>query len=316
MSDLSRDFKRNLFIPEKKEGTNLNPPQSRGSQVYQLKEFTSQKQGNKKPFAFDSKKARNFDPENIERAREGVKELLKDAIDKAKEQSKQIRETANNEGYAVGRKEGFQAGENNAREVFAPFLETLQKVIEDLTSLRKRMYVKMEREMVEMIVELTKKIIRFDLADREDSVQDIIRLAVNSVLDRETMVIKVHPEDKTYAESYRPELHRAFGDAKNISFVAHPGVPRGGCVIDSNFGKVEAHLDSLDAQIDKILQIVPSTEEEPSTLEEITTEGKEEEISPVSPKASSPGVIQKPSPEKKIGKEPNIKPGANFWWKQ
>jgi flagellar biosynthesis/type III secretory pathway protein FliH len=316
LSDLSRDFKRNLFIPEKKEGTYINPSRSRGSQVYQLKEFTSQKQGSKKPFAFDSKKARNFDPENVERAREGVKELLKDAINKAKEQSKQVREAANNEGYAVGRKEGFQAGENNAREIFAPFLETLQKVIEDLTSLRKRMYVKMEREMVEMIVELTKKIIRFDLADREDSVQDIIRLAVNSVLDRETMVIKVHPEDKTYAESYRPELHRAFGDAKNISFVAHPGVPRGGCVVDSNFGKVEAHLDSLDAQIDKILQIVPPSGEEPSNLEEITTESKEKDAPQVSQKASPPRVIQKPPAEKKAGKEPKIDPGANFWWKQ
>jgi flagellar assembly protein FliH len=316
LSDLSRDFKRNLFIPEKKEGTNINPTRSRGSQVYQLKEFTSQKQGSKKPFAFDSKKARNFDTENVERAREGVKELLKDAIDKAKEQSKQVREAANNEGYAVGRKEGFQAGENNAREVFAPFLETLQKVIEDLTSLRKRMYVKMEREMVEMIVELTKKIIRFDLADREDSVQDIIRLAVNSVLDRETMVIKVHPEDKTYAESYRPELHRAFGDAKNISFVAHPGVPRGGCVVDSNFGKVEAHLDSLDAQIDKILQIVPPSGEEPSNLEDITIESKEQNVPHGTPKTSPPRVIQKPPPEKKVGKEPKIDPGANFWWKQ
>ncbi|MGV7222377.1 MAG: FliH/SctL family protein [Nitrospinales bacterium] len=316
MSDLSKDFKRNLFIPEKKEGATRSPSQSRDNQVYQLKEFSSQKQASKKPFAFDSKKARNFDPENVERAREGVKELIKDAIEKAKEQSKQVRETANNEGYAVGRKEGFQAGENNAREVFAPFLETLQQIIEDLTSLRKRMYVKMEREMVEMIVELTKKIIRFDLADREDSVQDIIRLAVNSVLDRETMVIKVHPEDKTYAENYRPELHRAFGDAKNISFVSHPGVPRGGCVVDSNFGKVEAHLDSLDAQIDKILQIAPPSGEESTILEENTSQSQVEEIPSLSKQTEPPRIKQRPSPKKKTDKKPIIDTGANFWWKQ
>ena len=71
---------------------------------------------------------------------------MKDAINKAKEHSLKAMEDANNEGYAVGRKEGFQAGENNAREVFAPFLETLQEIIQELTSLRKRMYVKMERE--------------------------------------------------------------------------------------------------------------------------------------------------------------------------
>ncbi len=298
MSDKSRNFERNLFIPEKKEGANLAPSKPRRNQVYQLKEFVNQSQARKKPFSFDSEKARNFDPENVQRAREGVKELLKDAVQKAKEQAQKVKEDANNEGYAVGRKEGFQAGENKAREVFSPFLETIQEIIQELTSLRKRMYIKMEREMVEMIVQLTKKIIRFDLADREDSVQDIIRLAVNSVLDRETMVIKVHPEDKTYAESYRPELLRAFGDAKNISFVAHPGVQRGGCVVDSNFGKVEAHLDSLDSQIDKILQIAPPPLEE--TPQEETPRAEKESV---------------PSP-KKDEKDINVEPGENFWWKQ
>jgi len=257
LSDKSRNFERNLFLTEKKEGVGLAPSQPRRSQVYQLKEFIHQKQGRKKPFSFDSEKARNFDPGNVARAREGVKELLQDAVNKAKERALKVKEDANNEGYAVGRKEGFLAGENKAREVFAPFLETLQEIVQELTSVRKRMRVKMEREMVEMVVQLAKKIIRVDLSTREDSVKDIIRLAVNSVIDRETMVIKVHPEDKTYAESYRPELLRAFADAKNISFVAHPGVTRGGCVVDSNFGKVEACLDSLDSQIYKILQVEP-----------------------------------------------------------
>ena len=261
MSDKSRNFERNFFIAEKKEGAALAPAKPRRSQVYQLKEFINQKQARKKPFAFDSEIARNFDPENVARARAGIKELLQDAINKAKERALKVKEAAYNEGYAVGRQEGFLAGEKKAREVFAPFLETLQEIVQELTSVRKRMRVKMEREMAVMVVQIAKKIIRFDLAAREDSVQDLIRLAVNSVIDRETMVIKVHPEDKTYAENYRPELLRAFADAKNISFVAHPGVARGGCVVESNFGKVEANLDSLDAQIDKILQVAPSAVE-------------------------------------------------------
>lgn len=299
MSEESGNFKRNLFIPEKKEGASIAPAKPRRGQVYQLKEFVHQKRSGKKPFSFDSKEARNFDPENVSRAKEGVKELLKDAINKAKEQSMAIRKDANNEGYAVGRKEGFQAGENNAREVFAPFLESLQEIIQELTSLRKRMYVKMEREMVEMIVELTKKIIRFEMAEREDSVKVIIRLAVKSVLDRETMVIKVHPEDKTYAESYRPELHKVFRDAKNISFVAHPGVPRGGCIVDSNFGRVEAHLDSLNEQIDKILRLAPPPEEEPAHPKVNIT---------------APGQIDDRDAEE--DKEIKIEPEAKFWWKQ
>jgi len=78
LSDKSRNFKRNFFIPEKKEGAALAPAKPRRSQVYQLKEFISQKQARKKPFVFDSEIARNFDPENVARARAGVKELLQE----------------------------------------------------------------------------------------------------------------------------------------------------------------------------------------------------------------------------------------------
>ena len=141
-------------------------------------------------------------------------------------------------------------------------LETINDLIADLTVFRKNMYDKGEREMVEMVVSLAKKVIHFEFSTRDDAVQEMIRLAVQSVLDRESMVIKINPADKGYAESFRPELHHLFSEIKNITFEAHSGVERGGCIVETNFGVVDARIDKLGEQMDRILNLAPPPPEE------------------------------------------------------
>ena len=75
------------------------------------------------------------------------------------------------------------------------------------------------------------------------------------------MVIRIHPSDKGHAETFRPELQRMFGEIKNITFEEHPGIERGGCVINTNFGTVDAQVHQLEEQIDKILKLTPAVPE-------------------------------------------------------
>jgi len=45
-----------------------------------------------------------------------------------------------------------------------------------------------------------------------------------------------------------------FSEIKNITFEEHPGIEKGGCVIETNFGTIDAKVDQLESQIDKILK--------------------------------------------------------------
>ena len=195
---------------------------------FQFDELIIQNPSIRRDFTYESDKARNFDQSNVNKAKQGVMELLKDAMEKAKKQVTEIKANAKKEGYDTGFEDGFKNGKDAAKEEFSPFLETTQKLIEELSEFRKEMYEKVEREMVEMVLNLTKKVIQFEFSKREDAVQGMIRLAVQSVLDRESMVIKIHPTDKEYAESFRPELLHMFSEIKNINFVANSGIARGG----------------------------------------------------------------------------------------
>ncbi|MBT3184954.1 MAG: hypothetical protein HOI59_14430 [Nitrospina sp.] len=282
MSDPSSTFtKSNLEPEQEKESASSQEVRS-----FELDELNIQDSSMRRGFTYDSENARNFDQGNVKTAKEGVKELLKDALDKAKRQSAEIRTHAQKEGHDEGYNEGFKKGEEAAKKEFSPFLETIQGLIADLTVFRKNMYDKGEREMIEMVVDLAKKVIHFEFSTRDDAVQEMIRLAVQSVLDRESMVIKINPADKGYAESFRPELHHLFSEIKNITFEAHSGVERGGCVVETNFGVVDARMDKLGEQMDRILNLAPPPPDElisASTLQEDSATGTEEEIAEEEP---------------------------------
>jgi len=247
-------------------GLTAREPSSEGREAgahdFKLESFVPR--GKKHEFKHDQEMLGNFTPGNIARSREGARELLAEALEKARQEAESIKRQAEENGRAAGHAEGLAEGERAAREQFQPLVESFEKVTRELAAYRKQMYGRVEREMVEMVVALAKKVIRYEMATREESIQDMIRLAVQSVLDKEFMTIKINPEDKEHAENFRPELTHLYPEIQKIVIEPQSGIARGGCVIETNFGAVDARIEKLEEGLDKILQLAPRDGEHPA----------------------------------------------------
>jgi len=256
---LSRQFKPSSTFTDLDSSEEKDKDETR---LFELSEFLGTASNRDRSFSFDSENARNFDADNINKAKQGVKELIGDAVAKAKSLAIEIKENAYKEGHKTGYEEGFQTayqkGENSAKEEFIPLLQTINSLIRELSEFRTMMYPKVEKEMIEMVTGLTKKILQHEINTNEDSVKQMILLAINAVIDRENMTIRIHPSDKAHAEAFSPELKNLFSEIKNITFEEHPGIEKGGCVIETNFGTIDAKVDQLESQIDKILNLAPA----------------------------------------------------------
>ena len=110
------------------------------------------------------------------------------------------------------------------------------------------------------------------------------------------MVIKIHPTDKEYAESFRPELLHMFSEIKNITFVANSGIARGGCVVETNFGVIDARIEKLEEQIDRILNLSPALPEKLKAASEVSLD----EQSPVKDQISEKETDEKNTNPKDI----------------
>ena len=273
---MSRQFKPSSTFTDLDSSEEKDKDETR---LFELSEFLGTASNRDRSFSFDSENARNFDADNINKAKQGVKELIGDAVAKAKSLAIEIKENAYKEGHKTGYEEGFQTayqkGENSAKEEFIPLLQTINSLIRELSEFRTMMYPKVEKEMIEMITGLTKKILQHEINTNEASVKQMILLAINSVIDKENMTIRIHPSDKAHAEAFSPELKNLFSEIKNITFEEHPGIEKGGCVIETNFGTIDAKVDQLESQIDKILKLAPTVPVVNSGSEPLSEESSE-----------------------------------------
>jgi flagellar assembly protein FliH len=263
-----------------KDFSNFTPDQySEGpasvSQKFDLDEYVREAKALKSEFIHDLEHQREIDPSNALKAKEGVSELFSDAMQKMKDQAEKIQKEAQEQGFKEGEEKGFQAGEQAVRKHFESSLEALRVLIEELSEAREKTYPLLEREMVEMITTLAQKVVHTELAGRENSIRKIVRMAIESVLDREALVVKVHPDDHKDLEDYGQELIQLFHDIKSVNFESHASVARGNCVVESNFGTVEAGLDHLDEHIKRILHLAPPSPTAPPETIHVPEEPEE-----------------------------------------
>ena len=181
---MSKDFS-NFFPDQFSEGP------SGVSQEFNLDEYVRKAKALKSEFIHDLEHQRKSDPSNTLKVEEGAIEL--DATQTMKDQAAKIQEDARQRGYEEGQEEGFQAGEQTVKEHFNSSLEALKVLTEQLSEAREKTYTLLEREMVEIITTLARKVFRTELEGKKGGIREIVRMAIESVLDRESLVIKSIP---------------------------------------------------------------------------------------------------------------------------
>ena len=258
---MSKDFSN--FVPDQySEGL------TGVSKKFNLDEYVREAKALEPEFVHDLEQQRETEKSKALESQEDKSDPSSDAMQETKDQAATIQEDARNQGYQEGHDEGYQAGAQAVREKFTSSMDALQSLVEELSEVRRKTYPLLEREMVEMVTTLARKIIRTELKGKEDGIREIVRMAIESVLDRESLVVKVHPDDYHELEDYGQELIQLFHEIKNVEFESHASVPRGNCVVESNFGTVEAGLDHLDEHIERVLHLAPPPPTDTSQTDE------------------------------------------------
>lgn len=149
-------------------------------------------------------------------------------VDEAEDRAQQIREQAHLEGRAEGTREVL--GEvARARKVYASALDAA------------------ESDMVEMAFRLAARIIG-DAVERDPvRVESMVGGVLARARGRRDIVVVVCPEDLPALTQARPELVRHV-DGVNIHFEIDPSLTRGGCVIQTESGRIDGRIEmQLDA---------------------------------------------------------------------
>ena len=154
--------------------------------------------------------------------------------------------------------EGSQLGLTEANQ---QMLDQLQQTAERCNELlaaatqeAKQIVVAAERQIVELVMTITRKIISDELEERPEIILGVVREALGRVRDQDHLNIHVSLDDYERILQSRNELQSIVGSEKSFTVTADTVLERGGCLIETSFGTVEAGIDTQLESIRKALQ--------------------------------------------------------------
>jgi flagellar biosynthesis/type III secretory pathway protein FliH len=134
----------------------------------------------------------------------------------------------------------------------------LAEAIELLTSARaeaERVRRDAEPELRALAVKIAEKILGREMSLDPSAVGDVAAEALRAAGEPDQLVIRAHPDDVAALERERPRLMERMRDARAVTVHADAEVERGGCVLETPLGLVDARLSTQLAAIARALEV-------------------------------------------------------------
>lgn len=150
---------------------------------------------------------------------------------------------------SAARAEGLAKGMQAAEEAYRAKLARLERAAERLQAERTQFFDRLEPELVRLSVAIAEKIIQRELELRPETVVDIVRCAVKRLREREALRVSVNPADFERVREARDDLLATIDGIRKLDVLEDRRVDRGGCVIESPTGTLDARIRT---QLDQV----------------------------------------------------------------
>lgn len=163
-----------------------------------------------------------------------------DIVKEAQEKGALLEREAYEKGFAQGEKDGLDLGEKKALKV----VENIENFFTEMSNLKKEILKQYERQILELIFSIAKKIIHHQIGSDEKAIEDTVLKALHLAVEKSKIALRVNPEDFDYVERLRPEFFAKFKELKSIVVTSDPSITRGGCFLETPYGDVDARIET------------------------------------------------------------------------
>jgi len=200
---------------------------------------------------------------------QAMRQLAQDEADKiiaeANDKAKQIetdsraafeseRREAEEQGRAIGREAGFVEGRAEVERL----IERTQTVLGRAQDKRAEILEETEQEIISLVLLIARKVIKVISENQRNVIISNVVQALRKVKGRGNIIIRVNIADLKLSTEHIKDFITLVEGAKSIQVVEDSTVDEGGCVIETDFGEIDARIASQLAELEtKILEISP-----------------------------------------------------------
>jgi flagellar biosynthesis/type III secretory pathway protein FliH len=170
-----------------------------------------------------------------------VEDLLA-VVAAARAEADQIRAQAREEGLAQGRAEGEAAARAESQALLQPALQALAAASDALAAERAEVAARVERQAVELALELAGKVVAGAVEAQPERVLDVVRGALRCLVERERVQVLVHPEDLAIVRESMDRLRGELGGIDHVEVQEERRLGRGGAIVRTPDAEIDADL--------------------------------------------------------------------------
>ncbi|HLH25586.1 MAG TPA: FliH/SctL family protein [Chloroflexota bacterium] len=150
--------------------------------------------------------------------------------------------------WDAGLEEGYQEGLRRAAAEQAAATERLAALADTAVTDAHQFARALEQQLVELALAVAAKVIAREVASDPTLVVGVVRDTLAELQDATVARLRVHPDDHAVVAPHWERLRQQRG-AEQGQLVADERVQRGGCVVETAVGRVDAQLDTRLAQV-------------------------------------------------------------------
>jgi flagellar assembly protein FliH len=194
-----------------------------------------------------------------ERAEEQARETVAQAEEEARQRAARIEKEAHERGLQEGRREGLaqvrreatQAATDEARADLARLTQALETGLAAFEESRRRLLALAECGLIELALTIARRVCKRDVGTTSATALANARAVVQMAEHERDLEVHVNPAECAALQQAAPQLLASTKRLTHVKIVPDGEVERGGCVLHSRVGTIDA---SVETQLDRVAE--------------------------------------------------------------
>ncbi len=212
--------------------------------------------------AFDEVKRKNNQAQKIrQEAEDQAQVILAESRQRAADLESDIKQRVTQterEAYERGYADGHAKGYDEGRAEVERLVESLHAIITKAIEKRNEIIEEAETQIINLVLLIVKKVIKVISENQKNVVINNVVQALRKLKSRGDVVIRVNLADLELTSEHVKDFMKMVENVKSITVLEDSSVDRGGCIIETDFGQIDARISSQLHEIEeRILELMP-----------------------------------------------------------
>lgn len=182
----------------------------------------------------------NTKEEIIKEANIKGQEIINKAISEAQKKAQEILEQAYNQGYS----QGYNEIKNKLEQEYQQKIQELQKEIQNILNLKENLVKEIEKDIVELAIKVAEKVINKKIEEEPELVSNYLLELLPKIEQAKNITIWINPNEIEYVKLSKEKFKNLVENVDNINIAPDSRIEKGGCIIETNFGKIDARIST------------------------------------------------------------------------